>query len=150
MRLFPFALLIFGVFAVSGCGGDSAAKRGIPTLVPCILTFQYEDGSPIGEASIRLLSDDPDNKWVSSGFTSADGTAEIRTDGDFSGVPKGTYKITCTKTEPIPTGKISEDGEEIIDSKLLIAQEYTRSNTTPLILTVTDAPVNEVFTIKKP
>lgn len=133
-----------------GCGGDSAAKRGIPPLVPCALTFLYEDDSPIEDASIQLQPDAADNKWLSSGFTSASGIAEMKTDGDFLGVPKGTYKVTCSKTQVIPTGKINEEGDEINDSKPLVAKEFTRPNTTPLTITVADAPVNEVFKVKKP
>jgi len=149
MRFLPLLLFCVTVFFVGGCG-DSPSKRGIPPLVPCSLTFLFEDDAPVDGASIRLLPDDPDSKWAMSGFTASDGTAEISTDGDFPGVPKGTYKVTCTKSEQIPTGKKSEEGEEVFDSKLLVAKEYSRPNTTPLTLTVGGAPVNEVFKIKKP
>ena len=150
MRLFLFASFLLGVLFVAGCGGDSAAKRGIPPLVPCVLTFQFEDGTPVDGAIVRLFPDDTENKWVSGGGTDADGVVEIRTDGDFSGVPKGTYKVTCSKSEAIPTGQMSEEGEEAMDTKILVARAYTRPNTTPLALTVTDAPINEVFKVGKP
>ena len=150
MRIFLFASFLLGLLFLSGCGGDSAAKRGIPPLVPCVLTFQFDDGTPVDGATVRFFPDDSENRWASGGGTGADGVVEIRTDGDFSGVPKGTYKITCSKSESIPTGRMSEEGNEEMDTKLLVAKEYTRANTTPLNLTVGDAPVNEVFKVTKP
>ena len=146
--LLAFSLL-FCVALIVGCGTKRPA--GLPNLVSCVLTFQYEDGTPVDEAMVSLTPEDADlRQWSISGTTDASGVAKISTNAEFSGAPAGKFKVVVRKVALIPTGEMDKEvGEPIMETQSLIAEEFTNAGKTPLSLEVGSSPVKETFKVKK-
>ena len=72
----------------------------MPPLHPCHVTITQE-GKPLEGANVRLHASGAGTKWHSSGMTNASGAADLVTQGQFRGVPEGTYKITVQKEEVV-------------------------------------------------
>jgi len=140
--------LLLCCFLVAGCG----PKRpdGLPPLFGCVLTFQFEDGSPVDGASVSLISDNSAlAQWSISGTTDSSGVVNIHTHGDFVGAPSGTYKITVSKAMSVDTGRLDESGEPILLLEYLVNERYGSSSTTTLALEITNNAVKETFTVEK-
>jgi hypothetical protein len=147
-RLLIISHLLFCVTLVAGCG----PKRppGLPNLVSCVLTFQYEDGSPVDNAMVSLSSDEESlRQWSIAGSTDSHGVAKISTNGEFVGAPAGKYKVVIRKVELVPTDKNDEYGEPIMDTYNLIAEEFTNAGKTPHSLEVGTSSVSQTFTVTK-
>jgi len=146
--LLVFTLLLC-VTLIIGCGGPKRPP-GMPALTGCVLTIQYEDGSPVDKAMVSLAPEDAElRQWSISGTADASGVVTIRTNGDFAGAPAGKYKVVVRKTEVAPTGKNDEYGDPITGSRSLVAEEFSNSGKTPLSLEVGSSPVKETFKVKK-
>ena len=146
-KLTIFALLLCFAF-VCGCG----PKRpdNFPTLYGCVLTFVFSDGAPVDGASVALVSDNPEHaQWSISGLTNASGVAVIRTHGDFSGAPAGTFRILLRKAESVATGEVDHEGEPIYEARHLVGAVYGDPRNTPLSVTVENRAVAETFTIER-
>ena len=147
------ALLVFPMLLcitlIIGCGGPKRPP-GLPSLVPCILTIQYEDGSPVDKAMVSLAPEDAElRQWSISGTADASGVVTIRTNGDFAGAPAGKYKVVVRKSEVVPTGKNDEYGDPITGSRSLVAEKFSNSGKTPLSLEVGSSSVRETFKVEK-
>ena len=141
--------LLLCVTLIIGCGGPKRPP-GMPPLKGCVLTIQYEDGSPVDKAMVSLAPEGEElRQWSISGTANASGVATIYTNGDFAGAPAGKYKVVVRKTEVVPTGKNDEYGDPITGSRSLVAEEFSNSGKTPLSLEVGSSPVKETFTVKK-
>ena len=145
---FVFSVLCCVCFFSFGCGDKR--PDGMPKPVSCTLTVQFEDGSPVEDANIRLIPEDSANKWAAGGKTNAAGKLEVKTSGEYLGVIPGKYKVICTKTESIPTGQKSEEGDEMMKVNHLIHPSFSSAAKTTLTLEVQNSPVNETLVVKKP
>ena len=97
-----------------------------------------------------IPEDDALQQWSISGTTDASGVTAISTNGEFVGAPAGKYKVVVRKVELVPTGKTdTEVGEPIMETRPLIAEEFTNSGKTPLSLEVGSSSVRETLKVKK-
>ncbi|MDR1493169.1 MAG: hypothetical protein LBT05_10660 [Planctomycetaceae bacterium] len=145
--LLVFQLLLC-IALIVGCG--TKRPPGFPTLVGCVLTIQYEDGSPVDKAIVSLAPEDAElRQWSISGTTNASGVVNIRTNGDFAGAPAGKYKVVVRKTEAITTGEKDVYGDPITGSRALVAEEFSNSQKTPLSLEIGSSSVKETLKVKK-
>ena len=88
------------VFVVSlGCG--SKMPPGMPKLYPATATVTFEDGKPVGGASVIFRLTDPvlTRTWLHAGTTDSDGKVKLMTDGEYPGIPAGKYSVTIEKYE---------------------------------------------------
>ncbi|MDR2115761.1 MAG: carboxypeptidase-like regulatory domain-containing protein [Planctomycetaceae bacterium] len=103
-----FTVTYLLLISMSGCGSKSSRPTDLPPLEPCKITV-FQEGKPLEGAIVTLISKDTSAKYArSSGATNTSGIAELKTYG-YSGVPKGSYKITVTKSA-------MEGGKEITDA----------------------------------
>ena len=94
--LLPLAL----VLAVSlGCGPKM--PQGMPKLYPATVTVNFDDGKPVGGASVIFRLTDPvlPRTWLHSGTTDSEGKVNLMTDGEYPGIPAGKYTVTIEKYE---------------------------------------------------
>ena len=141
-------MLLLCIVLIAGCGQSRPA--GMPPLYGCVLTFLYEDGSPVDSASVILSPEDTElRRWGYSGFTDASGRVTIYTHGDFPGAPAGTYKVTISKVLGHETGRLDSEGGEILEMEYLVPRRYADSSITPLSLEITNRAVNETFKIER-
>ena len=147
-NLLIFSLLLFYVALAAGCG----PKRppGLPQLYECVLTIQFEGGSPADGARVSLT---PENtalgEWSIAGVTDSAGSVKIHTNADFSGAPAGKYRVLVQKVEYVDTNARDEYGDTITDVRYLVNEKYSAAATTPLSLEITDKAVRETFTVEK-
>ncbi|MGL4943878.1 MAG: hypothetical protein ACRC46_11895 [Thermoguttaceae bacterium] len=135
---------------VFGCGG-ATRPDGLPKLVPCTLTIQYEDGSPVADAMVALAPENIEmGKFSMSGKTNASGQVVIRTHGDFSGAPEGKYRVTVSKVDWVDSGKTDETGSPIMKANPHVASEFSSGVNSPLSLTIGVSSVKETLKVKKP
>jgi len=147
--LLTFSLLLC-VALIVGCGPKRPV--GMPKLVSCVLTFQYEDGEPVGEAMVTLVPEDASlQQWSIAGSTNASGVVTIYTHADFAGAPAGKYKVVIRKTEAVPvaSGEKDEYGQPIVEVHSLIAEEFSNAGKTTLSLEIGSSPARETFTVTK-
>ena len=148
MRILGLAALPVLV-TLMGCGRGPAKPDDLPALTPCKLTVTYQ-GSPLSDATVTLTAEG--EKWVGVGQTDANGTVSVRTNGQFEGVPSGTYTVTVKKQEG-PTGSDPSSAEEDAKlaaskasaPKLLVPEKYTDASTSGLTVQVSDSPVEETL-----
>jgi hypothetical protein len=102
LSTFAFAL---GAIIISGCGGGTKLHpvEGVITV----------DGQPVEGCMVTFTMDSVN----SSGITSASGKFKLLTAGK-EGAPAGTFKVTVSKTPPIPlppggTGDASGNATEM-------------------------------------
>lgn len=141
-------LLLLCVTLIVGCG----PKRppGLPALVSCVLTIQYEDGSPVDNAMVSLAPEDDNlRQWSISGTTNSSGVVTIYTNGNLPGAPAGKYKVVVQKTEVGPTGQKDEYGDPITASRSLVAEEFSNSGKTPLSLEVGSSSTKMTLKVEK-
>jgi hypothetical protein len=128
-----FVLLV--VVVVIGCG------KG-PEYVPVTGTVKYSDGTvPKGDApaiTFQPVEAGPGKKGA-SGTIAEDGTFSLQTINPGDGAQPGDYKVTVHVMKGYPRGK------------QMVAEKYTRPDTTPLNATVkADDDNNFDFTVDRP
>jgi 5-hydroxyisourate hydrolase-like protein (transthyretin family) len=85
-------------------------KKSLPPDLPglyavsCVVT---QENQPLENASVGLISVNPDMKWSATARTDSNGKAVFYTNGQYEGVAAGKYKVVISKTErgsgePIP------------------------------------------------
>ena len=91
--------LTLGLVASLGCG--SKLPPGMPKLYPVTATVTFEDGKPVGGASVIFRLTDPvlTRTWLHSGTTDSEGKVKLITDGEYPGIPAGKYSVTIEKFE---------------------------------------------------
>ena len=143
-----FALL-FCVALFSGCG--PARPEGMPVLVSCILTIEYEDGTPVAGALVTLVHDDPAlRQWAIGGSTNSSGVVAIATNTDWAGAPAGSYKVVVSKVELVETGRVDVYGDPITGSASVISAEFTTAARTTLTLEIGNSAVRETLKVGNP
>ncbi|MDR3109520.1 MAG: carboxypeptidase-like regulatory domain-containing protein [Planctomycetaceae bacterium] len=93
-----YRLLTINLLLLTGCYYQPKLPSDIPPLTNCKITVT-QDGVPLAGAVVSLESIDGGEKWRVGSTTDADGTAVPFTNGLFSGVPQGKYKIIVSKIE---------------------------------------------------
>lgn len=149
MRILCLAALPV-VISLLGCGGGAGKPDDLPPLTPCTLTVMYQ-GSPLTDATVTLTPES--GKWVGVGQTDESGKVEVRTNGQFEGVPAGTYTVTVKKQEQPTGGSDPSSAEEdaamaatkASAPKLLVPKKYTEASTSGLSVQVSDSPVDETL-----
>ena len=139
--------LLFCVSLIIGCGPPR--PEGMPSLVSCVLTILYEDGTPVDNADVTLIPENPElRQWGIVGTTNASGVVTITTHGDFAGAPAGKYRVTVRKDEIVDTGAVDEFGP-VVGALPLIEDEFSNPSRTPLELEVGSRPVRETFRVRR-
>jgi len=140
--------LLLCVALLTGCG--TKRPDGLPKLYGCVLTIQYDDGSPVADAMVSLMPDDTEiAKWGYADTTDSSGVANIHAHGNFPGAPAGTYKVLVKKIEGVETGKLDESGAPLLDTRFLVAEKFSLVGKTPLTLEIKDKAVNETFKVER-
>jgi len=162
-RSFVCTLFVFvslsAVLLLSGCGGPNR-PADLPPLYPCAVTVT-QDGQPLGEGSIILVSSAPSFKWSVFAQLNASGTGKVFTQGLYPGAPEGEYKVVVSKEESVseqvgPTiVRQGEFGEETITPTRLTVYSLVEKNfvdaaTTPLSITISKKGNNQTFDCGKP
>jgi len=148
-----FLVLFAGVVVTNGCS-KQRRPDGMPPIYPCTIVITQE-GKPLADASVRLYSNEV--MFYVSGTTDASGSAVIRTHGEFPGAPEATYKVVVSKEEKeyiesaavtAAREKAKEKGEMFEEPSLpfnlysYVEDQFTKSDTTPLEMTVTKGKNN--------
>lgn len=131
---------------ILGCQGETR-PAGMPELHPVTLTLT-QAGTPLADATVRLVPQDASNTWYSGGHTDERGVAVIQTDRKYAGVPAGSYKVTVSKLEmPAPAAADlspldAPPGGSTYD---LVPSEYGHPDKTPLQITVATGSNQQEF-----
>ncbi|MDR2761433.1 MAG: hypothetical protein LBB88_02385 [Planctomycetaceae bacterium] len=135
-----FFLLATGCFALLfhiGCGQH--LPDGMPPIYPCKITFTQE-GKPVFNASVILHPVvQSDKYWAISSVSDVNGVTMLSTNGNYKGVPAGTYKVTVEKILPEAQGS---KGYYLVDS---IDIQYRSVDTTPIQVEVNTNKKQNVF-----
>jgi len=147
--VFRCALLLILVFPIAvGCSEQTLP--GMPKLYKTQVTIT-QDGQPLAGANVIAINEDfASSPWSSGGTTDSAGVVHLRTEGKFTGVPIGTYKIAVTKLEDqsgiVLPEKIATDAEIAEYERLqrqaeaatfqVIDDKFGNLETTPLRLEV--------------
>lgn len=150
------ACLLVGLVCFAGCGSDDGHRKVTGTVTM--------DGTPVDGASLMFYAQDSTGEG-GGGKTDASGkysiTAPSATKG---GLFPGTYKVTIAKYADVvdEDQQAYESGEITYDelqerkaakgtyvkaeaAELLTPAQYSNTNATPLTVTVTDDPKQNVF-----
>ncbi|MCF0234197.1 MAG: hypothetical protein HUK22_04365 [Thermoguttaceae bacterium] len=143
------------VVACVGCK-KSARPDGMPNLVPAKITVT-QNGAPLADAALNLVSADGSSAWPVGGKTDAKGVAVLYTRGEFKGAPEGAYKVAVVKNDvEIKEGATDEEGNPykptpeqlanplLIDARYatlisLVPEEYANAQTSPLEVSISAA-----------
>lgn len=163
-RFFLFFMPAFVLCAlVCGCGQN--LPDGMPPLYRVELKFQYDDGTPVGNAFVRLIREEPLPQGLFfMGKTSKNGIFKASAYGHFNGVPEGHYTIVITKSEESASmfGDVSpnDPNEEMVwqakrdtekrDIYTLVEQKYAEIDSSDCILHVKKGGGKYTLTVGKP
>jgi hypothetical protein len=121
-----FFVIIFILTLFSGCGGNR--PDDLPQRYPCKIKILFKN-EPVTDASVSLVNSD--SKWGAIGVTGNNGIAEMKTQGVYSGVPIGRFKVLVSKYE------ITSHGDKIPpDEKMLFNAVFVNVESTPLECTI--------------
>lgn len=151
MKLQTFSVFVLCVVLVLGC---ERLPDGFPTVYPATVTIT-QGGEPLSEANVLLFNfEDSSFRWIISGCTDANGTAQLFTLAGAqvrkSGAPLGKFKVTVTKNtaDDVPVAPMPRDSDAVHRAyreqlrqlkphiHYFVEEVYTNSNTTPLEVTV--------------
>ena len=151
-----YFLLLWVVCLVFSFGCGSKKPAGMPKVYPVKLTVMDGD-TPLADATVILVSDNPVDNVVVGGTSNASGVVDLRTSfASYSekGAPLGSYKITVQKDQPIVEtktqeeirqmgpGELAEHGRKLLAERnakpKLVPAIVTRSATTPLKIEVVE------------
>ena len=91
---------LFVFAALNGCGKKDLPD-GMPSLVKFTLTIT-QDGKPLEGASVMLQGGD--HAFAATGLTNSSGVvADIKTAGEYDGVPEGNYQVRVQKIVETPS-----------------------------------------------
>lgn len=119
------------MLAVAGCGSGARKPEGLPDLYPLTLKIVYDDGTPVADALVQLVT--KEHTWAIGAKTDAQGNAVIRAQGEFPGAPIGNYKVVVNKVEVVYG---EGDPPPITGRFNLIESKYTMVPSTTLTLEV--------------
>ena len=117
--------------------------EGLPDLYPISVKI-IQDGAPLANANVTLLSSDPQlMRWPCGGCTDEQGVAKLNTYG-FDGAPAGKFKVMVCKSETEGGAQTAEEAVQMMKDGVgssektfdLIDPQYKNDSTTPLSLEV--------------
>ncbi|MDR0337814.1 MAG: carboxypeptidase-like regulatory domain-containing protein [Planctomycetaceae bacterium] len=146
--MFVLQLSLFVVMIIcSGCG--QSLPPDLPTLYSVSINITQEN-KPLPDAVVFMINEDPSSKWTAGGITNQNGIVNLRTNGQFKGVPLGTYKVTVRKTESPDAALLNEISEseqpqeyarlkkQIEDNTFeLVEEQFSDFQTSPLSVEIT-------------
>ncbi len=154
-----FLLSLAALFMLSsGCG--QKLPKGMPKLYKTQLTIT-QDGKPLEGANVVVTSANfASAPWSSGGITDASGSVILKTEGQYDGVPIGSYVVTVTKIEGPPGLELPKNSKtdadfreydrilkQIEDNSVeVVDKQFMNMKTTPLKLEV-KGKTNETFDV---
>ena len=157
-KRFALLFLVLGLVFAVGCEKEKGYKK--------VTRKVTMDGQPLDGAALIFYPEATDGE-SGGGKTGADGTYQVTSAGSkkgATGLLPGDYKVTVMKYSEIddPDQKAFDAGEITYDelqerkaakgaytkasnAELLTPQKYVSTNDTPLKITVTDDPKQNVF-----
>ncbi len=133
-------VLLALVLLPTGCNDNR--PKDLPKLNKVTLHFT-QDGSPCAGASVSLVPLDS-SPWIVGGTTDASGAVQLKTHGEFVGVPAGKYRIAINKTEKDAPKENAGGGgmasmmTPVVDSYHLIDTQFASRSKSPLEIEVVD------------
>jgi len=134
IRVVSFALLVFGLAGVGGCGGG---KEQVP-LVP-VSGVVKNGGAPMPMGTVEFHPDTGKGnnfKGTPRGMIKSDGTYTLNTDGR-DGAPVGWYKVTVSGQGMPDPSKMGGEGGKAPTPPVVNAM-YTKPDTTKFSIEVKD------------
>ncbi|MDR0869908.1 MAG: carboxypeptidase-like regulatory domain-containing protein [Planctomycetaceae bacterium] len=131
---------------LSGCG--TKLPPGMPKLYPAKLLIT-QDNAPLAKATVTVISSDAARPFNAGGQTDENGALQLRTEGQYPGIPAGEYAVTVSKAEgpdlALPT--VANTDEEIAAYDKVVAEivkntfivvdpKFSDIKTTPLKLEI--------------
>ena len=139
------SVAVLFAFFLAGCSRE-IKPDGLPDLHPCEINLTMK-GVPLEGAAVSLYGSD--GRWNPSGQTNAQGRAIIIT-RQFSGAAAGDYKVVVSKYEKVVRSPSSDSSPELPPPPSLVAEQYSRPDTTPLSCTVKPGKNSFDFTVEAP
>jgi predicted small lipoprotein YifL len=120
-------LLLLFLIPQTGCG--KKIPNELPPLYFCSVTVTM-DNQPLQNGLVYLKTETYPNIFA-SGITDTAGTAVLQTNGQYSGVPEGHYKVTIEKMASDPNWKPKNqwDKEQL---KNVVHEKYSIMESSPL------------------
>ncbi|MBR6387870.1 MAG: carboxypeptidase regulatory-like domain-containing protein [Thermoguttaceae bacterium] len=122
-----------------GCNNGPKKPDDLPKLIPTTIVVQYDDGTPVAEATVALRNPDANagRTWNLTGVTDAQGKVALKTDGQWDGAPAGTYQVMVTK-EVSELDQGTEPGASVIVKSVtrFVDQKYNNPNTSGITVEV--------------
>lgn len=137
-------LAIAIIFA--GCNKMDIPKD-LPDLHKTVLTFTQE-GKPLSDAEIILVSKDRSCRWSVSGTTDQNGVAKLKTHGKYRGAPIGTFIVTVIKTESEGVENLEVRTKPILIYSF-VDKKYSDEKTSPLEIAVQKGSNNQSYELGK-
>ncbi|MDO5307955.1 MAG: hypothetical protein Q4G03_00445 [Planctomycetia bacterium] len=152
MHKYTLLALLCVVALFSGCKGK-ARPDGMPELVNVVVVVT-QDGAPLADAALNLISSDGSCKWSVGGKSDESGRATLYTQGDFKGAPEGTFKVGVIKMDyTVKEGATDDEGNplqiteeqkkhpELMDVRMVtmksaVPDEVTNPQNSPLEITI--------------
>ncbi|MDR2706206.1 MAG: DUF4198 domain-containing protein [Planctomycetaceae bacterium] len=132
-------LIICTLATLLGCSNQ--LPPDLPKLFPCKVILQQE-GKPLAGAKV-FLSPENGSKWNAVGVTDTQGVAVPWTQGLYTGVAEGKYKVLISKQEivnpPEVTSSASEQKEGVTKVYNLVEEIYGETDKTPLTIEVSSS-----------
>ena len=96
--------MLFCIAAVLSLGCGVKLPIGMPKLYPVKVTFLYDDGTPVANAQVQLIRDEPlPLDWFIKGTTDDKGRLDATIYGRFDGIPEGFYTAEVRKLSEDPS-----------------------------------------------
>ena len=147
-----------------GCDKGPQKPKDMPDLFPCVITITQGNVPLEGALVVLTPKSGVSNGWSTDGVTNAKGVVELKTHGDFKGVPPGEFLVLVTKTELSPSdlGDIAPTDpvkyEEWHLGKLaekrityrLVKPEFGNAKTTPHSITISKESNKATFDVGEP
>lgn len=157
---------VCALVAAIGCGGKPKPD-GMPELIPATIVVTQE-GAPLADATVTLVSADGSCKWAVGGKTDAKGRAALNTHGDFSGAPEGNFKVGVSKVEiKVKEGAVDEEGNPLqptpeqlknpalldarfVETTSVVPAEYENAQNSPLEVTISKSAKETTVDVPAP
>src|SRR5262245_6937114 len=120
-RIHQILTAALGLVLLAGCGKKS-------DLVKIGGVLQFDDGSPISQATVKFIPEAEDGK-AANGYSGNDGNFEITTFNSGDGIAPGKYKVVVTKFDPkdvAGAGSVAQGPPQDADMTKLMKEAWTK------------------------
>ncbi|MDR1964576.1 MAG: carboxypeptidase-like regulatory domain-containing protein [Planctomycetaceae bacterium] len=156
LRIVTISFLVLFI-GLSGCNKEHR-PAGLPKLMPCEITIFNIDGTPLADASVRLVATETSVPWAIIGKTDANGIVNISVNARYSGAPAGKFRVLVSKNEgfdkTLGTPKTPPNALVSVDAELIyyVNPIYSNDKLSPFEIEVLDnEPFKTTLTlVKKP